>query len=236
MMRAVLGMLFTVIAVSVGAPLPAPVAPAPKGFDGSAPWDGLEVEDCVAQLEAAGVQRYSFLKRPRVRVRKKWRDKPAMACHVPQAVHYKRGPTKVKYTSYTLLTCKMAIGLARFEVIAQEEAKKVFGIGLSKIEHWGTYNCRRIRGTGTASQHAYGNAIDIAAFKLKRAGWINVERHWNAKLPHKQKRRRFLHNLAKRLKEEQIFSVVLTPASNRGHKDHFHLDMMQREHPEAVAQ
>lgn len=235
-MPAVLAMLLSVLTFSVAAPYPAPVATAPKGFDSPAPWEALELDDCVAQLQAAGVERYSFLKRSRVRVRPKWGDRPAMACHVPQAVHYKRGPTGVKYTSYILLTCRMAVALARFEVIAQEEAKKVFGIGLSKIKHWGTYNCRRIRGTGKASQHAYGNAIDIAAFKLKRSSWINVERHWNAKLPHKQKKRRFLHNLAARLEREGLFANVLSPKTNRGHKDHFHLDTARRPHRQAVAQ
>ncbi|WP_232495471.1 extensin family protein [Novosphingobium kaempferiae] len=57
----------------------------------------------------------------------------------------------------------------------QPAPEAMLGERVVRLEHLGTANCRRIGGgeTGNWSEHAIGNAIDIAAFVLadgRRAG------------------------------------------------------------------
>jgi hypothetical protein len=118
-----------------------------------------------------------------------------------------------------LLSCPTALAMARFDLdVVQPAAMQHFGKRVSKIHHVGGYSCRSINGTSKWSQHAYGNAIDVIAFDLSDGTRILVSRDWRAR----GARANFLHDVARGAC--QVFRVVLTPAYDKAHHDHFHLD------------
>jgi hypothetical protein len=129
--------------------------------------------------------------------------------------------------------------LVAFEAIVAQVAKQHYGRVPKQIVHLGGYSCRRMRRYPTwVSEHALGNAIDVAGFDfaalrkselseqpkaLRAAFEVRLERHWNGKganEPHS----RFLRALAQALIDRpDVFQVVLGPAWP-GHHNHFHLD------------
>jgi hypothetical protein len=131
--------------------------------------------------------------------------------------------------------------LVRFEAVVQAVAIDVYGRAPKTIKHLGTYNCRRIRSMPhLMSEHALGNAIDVAGFDFgplpkgsegpaglskrhRRAFKVRMKAHWEAK-GRDARHARFLRTLARRLTQAGIFRVLLGPAWP-GHDDHFHFDM-----------
>ncbi len=95
------------------------------------------------------------------------------------------------------------------------------GSRATRVDHLGSYSCRRqnSRTAGRWSQHARGQAIDIAGFRLSDGTTVSVERDWNES----GAKGRFLRHLAQRAC--RYFSVVLTPESNAEHYNHLHLDI-----------
>jgi hypothetical protein len=120
----------------------------------------------------------------------------------------------------------MALALADFERLLQEEAKRHLGKRIVRIEHGGTYSCRKMTRFKMVSEHSYGNAIDLRAFTLQDGRRITVERHFG-KLDSEPSdpRSMFLRAATRRAYDEAMFSVVLTPYFDRLHRDHFHLDL-----------
>ena len=82
------------------------------------------------------------------------------------------------------------------------------------IDHFGTYNCRTMRGSSVVSEHSFGTAIDIAAID-----GASVQRDWE-KDNAKGARIRSAADAAC-----AYFSNVITPDHNALHYDHLHLDM-----------
>jgi hypothetical protein len=122
-------------------------------------------------------------------------------------------------------TCAVAIALELWRRDTLEpEARAIFGTGVDRIEHLGAFSCRRLygRGEGPWSEHASGNAIDIAAFVLADGTRISVLEHWQGEGP----RARFLRRV--RDGSCHVFSTTLSPDYNAAHRDHFHLDMAGR--------
>lgn len=118
-------------------------------------------------------------------------------------------------------TCAVNAGLAlwlRYGV--QPAAEGVLGSRVVRIEHMGTANCRRIGGgeTGSWSEHATGNAIDVSAFVLADGRRISVLRDW----PKASDEAAFLHVVGDRACD--VFGTVLSPDYNAAHRDHLHLD------------
>ncbi|WP_232492773.1 extensin family protein [Novosphingobium kaempferiae] len=124
-------------------------------------------------------------------------------------------------------TCAIDAGLARWlHRDVQPAAEAMFGQRVVRLEHLGTANCRRIGGgdTGNWSEHATGNAIDIAAFVLANGRRISVSGDW--KKPPSAPEAMFLH--AARDSACDSFSTVLSPDYNSAHSDHLHLDQARR--------
>ena len=118
-------------------------------------------------------------------------------------------------------TCAVAAGFERWlEQAVQPAARALLGAPVGRIEHLGAYSCRRLygRATGRWSEHAQGNAIDIAAFVLEDGRRIAVLGDWNGDDANAQ----FL----KRVRDGacQSFATVLSPDYNQAHADHLHLD------------
>lgn len=148
----------------------------------------------------------------------------------------------VRYRAPVYVFKGFAERLERFEEVVRDLAVEIYGRAPRVISHMGTYNCRRIRRyRDWLSEHAFGNAIDIAGFdfgplpkkrratsnlpaSLKRSFKVRLLNHWTGTRGAAGIHSRFLNELARRLvTRKDIFRVLLGPAYP-GHKNHFHLD------------
>jgi hypothetical protein len=78
----------------------------------------------------------------------------------------------------------------------------------------------------TVSQHSYGNALDIRTIFIDGHGPVSVEDHWRKdNYPWIQTSSRYLVRLAERLDEARVFTNILTPDYDEGHRNHFHVDL-----------
>ncbi|WP_234027092.1 extensin family protein [Erythrobacter sp. KY5] len=119
------------------------------------------------------------------------------------------------------MTCPVAAAMELWRTKSVEPfAREIFGSGLAQIEHLGVYSCRRLygRSEGAWSEHATGNAIDIAAFVLEDGRRISVLGDWDGD----PDEARFLRQV--RDGACGVFATVLSPDYNDAHADHFHFD------------
>lgn len=122
-------------------------------------------------------------------------------------------------------TCAVAAGLELWiRQTVQPAASELLESPVARIEHLGAYSCRRIGGEegGRWSEHATGNAIDIAAFVLEDGRRIAVIEDWRGEHPEA----RFLQRV--RDGACGIFGTVLSPDYNEAHRDHLHFDQAAR--------
>jgi len=221
-------MSFVLLAPDPGEPIAA--VPLPKGVE-VAPWAGLDVESCKEKLLATGLtgQHFRFSKSDWISTRKQYGMDP-IYCHVPQATVLWTGPTGIRYSGYTNTTCAMVLAMTRMETIAQEEARRIFGHPeninpITWISHMGTFNCRNLRLKAKQSQHSFGNGLDLKGFYVRGFGEILVQRHWTPTYKSWERASEFLKSLARRLRDEAVFTNVLDPDSDPGHWNHIHVDL-----------
>lgn len=120
-------------------------------------------------------------------------------------------------------SCPVAAGLSVWEWnVVQPAARRLLGSPVVSIEHFGSYNCRRIGGRGAWSEHATADAIDIAGFRLANGQRITVAANWKGDGPEAT----FLHEV--RNGSCKLFATTLSPDYNAAHRDHLHLDQAAR--------
>ena len=74
------------------------------------------------------------------------------------------------------MNCATAEAAARFaQDVVSPAAQQVFGQTLKSITHASAYVCRPRNGTQKLSEHAFGNALDIASFTLSDGTTVAVE-------------------------------------------------------------
>lgn len=120
------------------------------------------------------------------------------------------------------VTCPLAATLQLWvREVVQPAARRYLDREVARIEHYGSYACRRVYGrpSGRPSQHATANAIDVAGFRLDGGGRVTVAEGWQGS-PAEQA---FLRDV--RDGACDLFRGVLGPEYNAAHRDHFHLDM-----------
>ena len=123
-----------------------------------------------------------------------------------------------------VLTCKEALALSIWErQVVQPAAYATLGKGVARIDHYGSYSCRRIYGqaTGDMSEHATADALDVAGFDMTDGSHITVLADWADAGP----KGRFLHQI--RDGACKVFGTTLSPDYNAAHRNHLHLDMGQ---------
>ena len=123
------------------------------------------------------------------------------------------------------LACPLVSALDRwFADAVQPSAQRWFGQPVAEIKQISAYSCRGMNGQAGAriSEHAFGNALDIAAFTLSDGRRITVKDGWRGS-PEEQG---FLRDV--QAAACQQFSTVLAPGSNSFHYDHIHVDLMRR--------
>jgi len=122
-------------------------------------------------------------------------------------------------------TCAVAAGLSLWRTRTVEPAARdLLGAEIARVEHYGAFSCRRLygRGSGPWSEHATGNAIDIAAFVLADGRRISILADWRSE----NAKAAFLHRVRDGACE--AFGTVLSPDYNAAHRDHLHLDQEAR--------
>ena len=123
------------------------------------------------------------------------------------------------------LACPLVSALDRWvSEGVQPAALYWFGQPVTKIQQIGSYSCREMVGSGTShiSEHAFGNALDVAGFTLADGHKITVKKGWHGS-PEEQG---FLHDV--QLYACKTFVTVLAPGYNPEHYDHIHVDLMHR--------
>jgi hypothetical protein len=123
------------------------------------------------------------------------------------------------------LACPIVSALDRWLAESvQPAAMRWFGNRVVEIKQISAYSCRGMNGNPSAhiSEHAFGNALDIAAFTLADGRRITVKDGWHG-LPEEQGFLRDVQGAACRQ-----FATVLAPGSNQYHRDHIHVDLMRR--------
>lgn len=143
------------------------------------------------------------------------------------------GPAQGNVTAVGPVTVKPAATLACPIVSAldhwladsvQPAAMRWFGARVVEIKQISAYSCRGMNGNPHAhiSEHAFGNALDVAGFKLADGRYISVQHGWKG-LPEEQG---FLRDVE--AGACQRFTTVLAPGANVYHYNHIHVDLMRR--------
>jgi hypothetical protein len=187
-----------------------------QGADASAAESITSPESCRAQLDARHVS-FSFA--------------PPVAegdCAIPVPVKLRSlaiGGDTITFGAEPLLDCALAVRLTDWignvvEPLASHHLKS----GLTAVETGPGYACRNQNNaaTGKRSEHAKGNAIDIAAFTLRDGGRIAL----HPADPPTEAVTAFL--AAVRTTACGYFLTVLGPGSDAAHAEHLHLDLRAR--------
>jgi hypothetical protein len=149
----------------------------------------------------------------------------------------------VRYKPEVWVNAPFRDRLRAFEGVVRDVGIEVYGRAPDRILSLGAYGCRRMREhAGLMSEHALGNAIDIAGFDFGHlprgaklpAGLdpvfangfgVRVLGDWGKKAGWGAVHARFLRTLIQRLvARDDVFRVLLGPGFP-GHKNHFHFDM-----------
>jgi hypothetical protein len=131
----------------------------------------------------------------------------------------------VEFKPAATLACPMVSALDQWIAASvQPAARRWFGQPVAEIKQISAYSCRGMNGNSRAriSEHAFGNALDIAAFTLADGRKVTVRDGWRGP-PEEQG---FLHDVQGAACQQ--FSTVLAPGSNVYHYDHIHVDLMRR--------
>ena len=134
-------------------------------------------------------------------------------------------PTPVEVKPAATLACPIVSALDHwFANAVQPAARKWFDQPVVEIKQISAYSCRGMNGQAGApiSEHAFGNALDIAAFVLADGRRITVKDGWKGS-PEEQG---FLRDVQGAACDQ--FTTVLAPGSNQFHYDHIHVDLMRR--------
>ena len=123
------------------------------------------------------------------------------------------------------LACPLVSALDQWiDEAVQPAALKWFGEPVVEIKQISAYSCRGMNGdpNATISEHAFGNALDIAAFTLADGRKLDVQHGWQG-TPEEQA---FLHDVQASACNQ--FTTVLAPGYNVYHYNHIHVDLMRR--------
>lgn len=124
------------------------------------------------------------------------------------------------------LRCRTALNLARWtqQIVIPMLRKARPEEALAAIDQASTYVCRKRNNadTGRISEHARGNAVDIAGFTFKSGGTLMIApREEDTTLNGAFQR-------AVTAAACLYFNTVLDPGSDAAHETHLHLDMLER--------
>ncbi|TIV14153.1 MAG: extensin family protein, partial [Mesorhizobium sp.] len=187
--------------------------PDPRSAD--VPADKMPAEEtaCRERLKALGVEFEEHKAEHDVQI----------GCSIPYPIVLKTLGKSIGISPGTELNCPMAEAAARFMAdVVQPMAKAELGADLKAVNQASAFVCRPRNGTRKLSEHAFGNALDIASFTLSDGSKIEV-----GPAP-PEKDAKFLDAVRKAACGP--FKTVLGPGADADHALHFHLDLEPRRH------
>lgn len=174
--------------------------------------DGAAFRQCVGRLNAAQVRFETLPNQQR-----------GGGCAIIDAVKLLDFGTPT--ANLGAMTCDLASHFAAWTRYAVRPAARLYlGSEVVRVETFGTYACRDVRGSGGTiagklSEHGRANAIDISAFVLADGRRISILSNWRDDGPTAQFLQAIHASACKR------FRTVLSPDYNSAHRDHLHFDM-----------
>ena len=111
---------------------------------------------------------------------------------------------------------------AWLNAIVEPDAQTRFGQRVATVNVFGAYSCRGIDNMAGArlSEHAFGNAVDVAGFTLADGRRIDFVHDWKTT---DSQEAAFLHEV--HAGACQYFTTVLGPGADVFHYNHIHLDL-----------
>ncbi|MVA09907.1 extensin [Agrobacterium vitis] len=214
------------------APTPASPAPAPSAEPAPAPApappimteDPQAYNQCLTDLKAAGAQ---FTERPRI--------DDGDGCGIDKPLEVTEILPGVSLKPKATLRCAAALELSEWMrtlvIPAADQALPDKG-RLTAVDQASSYICRNrnSRSDGKMSEHAKGNALDIAGFEFEKGDVpMKIVPDSEPTLPGAFQR---TINSSACL----YFTTVLAPGADETHKDHMHLDLIKRRNDYRVCQ
>jgi hypothetical protein len=180
-------------------------------------------EESVAQTEAC----MQVLREAGVQVERADDVDDGGFCVVRGAVRITGGAVTPLAPANVVMQCPLAVRYVLWDrQVLRPAAQEVFGQGVSRVENYGTYSCRRIYSSQNVedrpSEHARANALDVASVRLQDGRTVSVLNDWSGTGPTGEPGARFLRRI--RDGACRVFSTVLTPDYNAAHANHLHLD------------
>lgn len=144
-----------------------------------------------------------------------------LGCSLPYPLMLKKLGQAVEVTPDVELDCAIAETMSHFvkDVVAPA-AKAELGQELKSISQASGYVCRPRNGSSKLSEHAFGNALDIAAFTLADGTTVEIGK---TSSPPQAKLIDLIRKAAC-----GPFKTVLGPGSDADHALHLHLDLAPR--------
>ena len=180
-------------------------------------WRDVKERQCVVSGQ---VKPASYIKRAR-----KIREKGACGMNEPYRISMVDGGN-VELSSEVVIGCSMVPAMELWlRQSVQPKAFAMLGTVVAEVETLGTYNCRtrNNRRGAKLSEHAFGNAIDVAAFRLADGRVVSVLDDWHAGTEESQ----FLREVHRGACA--TFTTTIGPDGDRHHADHFHLDLARHD-------
>lgn len=146
------------------------------------------------------------------------------ACGVSAALRVSRITQSIDLRPAADMNCQTALALARWvNASVVPAAREFLSAGVSQIGQNSTYVCRGRNNVANAkiSEHAYGNAVDVARIGLDIGREFIIGSDENS--ADDLQFQRTIRDQAC-----QYFTTVLGPGSDAHHTDHFHLDLAPR--------
>jgi hypothetical protein len=144
-------------------------------------------------------------------------------CALPYPLSVKRLGKDLSLQPPALMNCAMAEAAARFmRDVVQPAAQVQYEEEVATVAQASAYVCRPRNGTTKLSEHAFGNALDIASFVLTGGTRIEIG------ISQGDKAEAFQSQVRKAACGP--FKTVLGPGSDADHATHFHLDLAPRKH------
>lgn len=142
-------------------------------------------------------------------------------CSIPYPLTVTSLGSNIRLEQAAEMNCTMAEVAARFmqETVSPAATDK-FGQSLKSLNA-SAYSCRSRNGTNKLSEHAFGNALDIASFTLSGGTTVAIE------MQPADKAAAFLGTVRKAACGP--LKTVLGPG-DPDHSEHFHFDLAPRRH------
>jgi hypothetical protein len=182
-------------------------------FEPRAAWRDAEERACMA--DRASLADVSFTPMPRI----DGRGACGISAPLKVAALEADGVTMAPNPT---IGCPLAAALdAWLAKSVQPAAIAWFGLPVVEIDQLDAYSCRSVDNIAgqKLSEHAFGNAIDIAGFRLADGRTVTVKRDFRSRDP---RARGFLHEIFAAACAR--FKTALGPGEPL-HDDHFHLDL-----------